>query len=283
MLAAAREEWGEWQQAFDDPPVKLSFDVFDDDDARLTPSRFQSRGDSFFITAGGRNSAAGSTRNRSASAKVARNAAADHAYLIYHFLDAMAYSIITAAHLTPMHAGCVARAGAGVLLCGDSHSGKSTLAYACARAGWTFVSDDASPLLRREAAARTVLGGPHGIRLRPDAREVFPELARFESKMRGNGKVSLQIPTRELPIATAARARVDSIVLLRRSPSGPARFLPIEKDQVRGHCEKWFAYWDAEVYAEQATAFESVLSGAHCYSLEYSDVDAAVAILNDAV
>ncbi len=282
VLAAAREEWGEWQQAFDDPPIELNFCVRDED-SELTPSTFQSHANTFTIAAGPGNYAAGDTRGQTASATLTSNAASDHAYLIYHFLDAMAYSIITAAHFTPLHAGCVARDGSGVLLCGDSHSGKSTLAYGCARVGWTYVSDDASPLLRREAAGRTVLGGPHRIRLRPDARELFPELARFELKRRGNGKVSLQIPTRELPIATAARARADVIVLLHREPSGSARLQPIEKDKVREHCKKWFAHWDAEVYAEQAAAFESFLSGVRAYSLAYSDFDSAVAILNDAV
>jgi hypothetical protein len=282
VLDAAREEWGEWQRAFDDPPVRLGFCV-DDEDTELIPSTFQSHANTFSIASGPGNHASGDTRAQTASATLTRNAAADHAYVIYHFLDAMAGALITAAYFTPMHAGCIAREGAGVLLCGDSHSGKSTLAYACARAGWTFVSDDASPLLRREAEARTVLGGPHGIRLRPDARELFPELARFEVKRRGNGKVSLQIATRELPIATAARTRVDSIVLLRRASSGFARLLPIEKDQVRRHCDQWFAHWDAEVYGEQVAAFERFLSGVRVYSLEYSEFDAAVAILNDAV
>jgi hypothetical protein len=86
-----------------------------------------------------------------------------------------------------------------------------------------------------------------------------------------------------LPIATAARTRADSIVLLRRAGSSPARLLPIKKDQVREHCEKWFANWDAEVYGEQVAAFETFLSGVRAYSLEYSDVDSAVAVLNDAV
>ncbi len=280
MLAAAREEWGDWRQAFDDRPVKLSIGVLDEV-AELRPSRFQSRGSSFLITAGV-NRAFGDTRGNAASAKVTSNAAADHAYLIYHFLDAMAYPLITAAHLTPMHAGCVARDGRGVLLCGDSQSGKSSLSYACARAGWTFVSDDASSLLRCEADARTVLGGPHRLRLRPDARELFPELARFELGLRGNGKVSLQIPTRELPIQTAARTRVDSIVLLHRGGT-KARLQAIEKTLVRDHCEKWFYHWNAWAYNEQVAAFNRFMSGVRAHSLEYCDLAEAVKILDDAV
>jgi hypothetical protein len=76
---------------------------------------------------------------------------------------------------------------------------------------------------------------------------------------------------------------VDAIILLRREPSGSPQLQPMEKDQVRKHCEKWFAHWDAEVYAEQVAAFELFLSGVRAYSLEYSEVDSAVTALNDAV
>lgn len=42
----------------------------------------------------------------------------------------------------PVHAGCVAREGRGVLLAGTSGSGKSTLTAALVRDGWDFLSDD---------------------------------------------------------------------------------------------------------------------------------------------
>jgi hypothetical protein len=34
----------------------------------------------------------------------------------------------------------VARGECGVLLCGGTHAGKSTLSYACAQRGWNYVS-----------------------------------------------------------------------------------------------------------------------------------------------
>ena len=46
------------------------------------------------------------------------------------------------ARAVPVHGACVRAAGKGILLCGDSGEGKSTLAYAGAREGWTYVSDD---------------------------------------------------------------------------------------------------------------------------------------------
>ncbi len=42
----------------------------------------------------------------------------------------------------PLHAGCVAKEGRGLLLAGTSGSGKSTLTAALVRDGWDFLSDD---------------------------------------------------------------------------------------------------------------------------------------------
>jgi hypothetical protein len=296
VIQAAFDEWGQWQQAFDDPPIQLRVHVLEGHvstgqppaEARPPASIFRADRHLFAVAADAHNFATGDTRARLAAAWLTTGAVEDRPYFIYHFLDALAYPLITSLNFTPIHAGCVAREGRAVLLCGDSKSGKSSLAYACARRGWTYVSDDASPLLRRSASARIVIGGPHRMRLRPDARELFPELAPFEPAIRGNGKLSLQIPTRELSIATAPCAAADSIVLLHRfprsrsdSPARPlARLQPIEKPQVREHCEKWFYRWDPPVHHEQQTAFEDFLSGVRTFSLEYSDLDAAIDALD---
>jgi hypothetical protein len=296
VIQAAFDEWGEWQQAFDDPPIQLRVHVSErhmsagqpSAEARPPASVFRADRHLFAVAADAHNFASGDTRARLAAAWLIPDAVEDRPYFIYHFMDALAYPLITSLYFTPIHAGCVAREGRAVLLCGDSKSGKSSLAYACARRGWTYVSDDASPLLRRSASARIVVGGPHRMRLRPDARELFPELASFEPAIRGNGKLSLQIPTRELPISTAPCAAADSIVLLRRLPRSrsdshtgpPARLQPIERPQVREHCEQWFYRWDPPVHREQQTAFESFLNGVRAFSLEYSDLDAAIDALN---
>jgi len=61
----------------------------------------------------------------------------------HYFLETLALTALDAIFFTPLHAACVSRAEVGTLLCGDSGAGKSSLAYACARRGWTLVSDDA--------------------------------------------------------------------------------------------------------------------------------------------
>ena len=91
-----------------------------------------------------------------------------------------------------------------MLLCGNSGAGKSSLAYACARAGWKFISDDASYLVR-QGSSRLVVGNSQVVRLRPSAAELFPELKGLSLTPRAAGKPSIEVPTALIPNVTAAR------------------------------------------------------------------------------
>jgi hypothetical protein len=290
VVETARQEWAVWRQAFDDQPIELRFHPIPNRDYSGPPtSEFHTTKHRFTVRTDQYNIALGDTRARSAWAMVQERVIDDRPYFVYHFLDAMAFQLITSSNLTPMHGATVAREGRAVLFTGDSGEGKSSLSYACARRTgsdrWTFVSDDASHLLRRRASERIIVGAPHHVRLRPDARQLFPELATFEPKMRGNGKLSLQIPTRELAIETSPSAPVDTIVLPHRvsgvHANAPARLERISKDLVREYCSQWFYHWDAPVLAEQQAAFEKMLSGVRTFSLDYSDLDAAVDVLDN--
>ena len=86
----------------------------------------------------------------------------------YHFLEAMTWCLLDTRHLVSIHAACVALNGRGMLLAGNSGVGKSSLAYACARRGWTYTSDDATSLVRRDRG-RTALGNPRVFRFRGTA------------------------------------------------------------------------------------------------------------------
>ena len=108
-----------------------------------------------------------------------------------------------------MHAACVARNGVGVLLCGDSGAGKTTLAYACAKAGWTYVTDDGSYIVHGRDDL-LVVGNCNQIRFRPGGKLIFPELDGREMTQREEkSKPSIEVNSKEMegdrhsPTATA--------------------------------------------------------------------------------
>src|SRR5258708_2302443 len=203
VLDTAREEWEHWSRILNVAPVSLRFDVTSDETDELPPPVvFSPAHDLPQWTSDAKNHAwaavrSGNVRSGVVRATITPRVAHDSAWLLYHFLDPMALLTITALHLAPIHASCVARNGRGILLCGDSQAGKTSLAYACARRGqgWTYVSDDASYLIRNRAAERVVVGNPHWMRLRPDAPRFFPELAGHPETVRGNGKTILRVAT----------------------------------------------------------------------------------------
>lgn len=113
----------------------------------------------------------------------------------------------------------------GVLLCGDTGAGKSTLAYACARDGWTYTSDDTSYLINDSAVPR-VIGHSHRVRFRPEARTLFPELKGHQVTPRMEGKPSIEVPISELPIVNMAdEAEINSVVYLKRYPSAGGKLV----------------------------------------------------------
>ncbi|MGA9669442.1 MAG: aldolase, partial [Terracidiphilus sp.] len=158
---------------------------------------------------------------------ITNSAVSNRLYFRYNFLEKAVYLLLGASVVTDLHAACVSKNGNGVLLIGDSGAGKSTLAYACARAGWTYTSDDTSYLINDSIIPR-VIGHAHRARFRPSAKALFPELEPFGLTPRLEGKPSIEVSISELPVPnTATEAIVNSIVYLNRYPSAAGRLIPL--------------------------------------------------------
>jgi len=219
---AARESWGDDLPAFDRAPLELRIVVRKDGPLAPEPS-FRSQGHLLSIVSCPDNFAVLDLRALFAYAFVSARTAADHAWFRWFFLDPMALILLTQRHVAPVHAAYVVCSGSGILLCGPSGAGKSTLAYACARAGWTYVSDDCTWLLP-EVEHPHAIGAPHRVRLRHDAPALFPELAGSIARARPNGKIAIEVRTAELPgILTAPRSAVNALVFLRRAVNATPR------------------------------------------------------------
>lgn len=201
-------------------------------------------------------------------------------YAQYFLLGAPAACIATR-YTTPVHAGCVALHGRGVLLCGDSGAGKSTLSYACARAGWTYVTDDAS-YLENGGSARMVTGNCYQVRFRPTAAALFPELDGLEITPRAAGKPSIELPTEPMThIHRAQSAHVDFIVYLNRDWSGAPQLVRYSKDAALQSMRQ-VLYGPVAVLLDQYRAIGRLLA-AEVFELRYSSLDWAIARLQELV
>jgi len=205
---------------------------------------------------------------------LSRSALNNRLYFRYNFLEKVVYLLLGSSVVTDLHAACISRNGVGILLFGNSGAGKSTLAYACARAGWTFTSDDTSYLINDSRHPR-VIGHSHRLRFRPSARTLFPELSNREITPRMEGKASIEVPVSEFPkLTTANEVDIRAIVYLNRnrSATGSLRRLSKGTATIRTRQDLYSA---GEIRANHEKILE-VLSGIPTYELQYSEFDQGI-------
>jgi hypothetical protein len=201
---------------------------------------------------------------------------ANKLYFRYNFLEKVVYLLLGSSVVTDLHAACVSKNGKGILLCGDSGAGKSTLSYACARAGWTYTSDDTSYLINgSNSDLPHIIGHSHRVRFRPDAKTLFPELKYHDVTPRLEGKPSIEIPMSKLPsILTTSEAEVHSIVYLNRRQSGTGMLVPLPKGTATQRMRREL-YSAGELRAKHEKILE-VFSGVPTYELLYCDLIHAI-------
>jgi hypothetical protein len=275
VLAAAQEIWERYEPRIEMNPIRLQVGVRAHT-ARERPGMIISRAHQHLMTGiadAGNFYVADLIRGVSFAWVTA--AAVEHTwYLRNEILEPAAFLHIANRYSAPVHAACVAHEGRGVLLCGESGAGKSTLAFACARAGWTYVSDDAAFLVHGRSD-RQVIGRCHTIRLRPTAAELFAELRGRPLTPRMRGKPSFQIETSVLPdIRSATHCQVDFAVFLKRSEASGQELAPYSRVAARHFFHRHLNGWEP-LRRDQLASVERLLS-ANVLELRYREVDWAV-------
>ncbi len=268
---AAREIWGHYPQAFELPPLRVRVAVEPEGDHPPVPA-YRGQEHLMMITADARNFAVCDHTRSAAFCWLNAATARDRPFTGYYFLEAIANYTLTQLYLTPVHGACVARNGRGVLLCGPSGAGKTSLAYFCARNGWTYISDNESWLMRRSPAL--LIGNPHRLRFRASARELFPELQAHEPAQDANGKMSIKMAPMGV-VSTDYMCGVRRVVFLARQPDGPATLRAILPEQALEYFLSDLPIYDSRIREEQRASLQHI-AGLNPVELRYSRLDDAM-------
>ncbi len=280
VLEAAAESWPGAAQPYAELPLRIEIGVAgDDSESPTAPPIFRSRSNLLSIVSSAEDSVVCDFGAGYAFGWVRPSTVADVSFFRYHFLEAAALALLDQLHFAPVHGALVVRTGCGVVLCGGSFAGKSTLAYACARKGWTLVSDDATYLMRNRMKLFAV-GHSHMLRFRPDAPQLFPELQGRSVATRPNGKAGIEVFTRDLPeIRTAPGASIHHLVFLSRADHGSARLSAWSRAEALSWLTDASPYGQEVVRTAQRAAYER-LTRLPVWRLRYSALDEAVACLD---
>ena len=194
ILEAYRTSFGGYgvaQRALKTPRfvIRLLVDPAFDEGPPWADPVFRSHDDFFYVCVGRQNTAIADLRRRLAIGFVAPGMAQDAGFLRKTFLECLTLTMVThgtgATH-TYVHASAVAMGGQGLLFSGPGESGKSTLAYACARRGFQVVTDDVV-YLRDGRNGLIAWGRPWQLHFLSDCARFFPELKRrTESLLEAN-------------------------------------------------------------------------------------------------
>lgn len=186
---------------------------------------FRAHGDSFLAASGGSLLSAQMSAGV-ATAFVTPELAADEDSLRHNVIECLGFLLANYRDRTPVHAAAVVRNGRAVLLMGRSTAGKSTLCYACVRAGFGLMSEDTVSVSL--ARGLRLWGHPGGIHLMPDAPRFFPELAGLTPQLRANGKLKLAVDVAALgPERLVTHAERALVCFVERAPGQASRLEPL--------------------------------------------------------
>ena len=281
VLSAAAASWGKWEKGDTSSPLLLTVGVAREGGQRIffAPPVMRAQGNLISMTVDAHNSLCCDLQSGTAFGWITEALASDTLYFRYHLLEGLVLTMISASRAAPVHAACVSFNQRGFLLYGDSGAGKSSLACACALAGWTYTSDDASYIHKTGDTAR-VIGNSGLIRFRPSARALFPDvLVGREMTPRAGGKPSIEVPTEEIDgfIADSV-ATADTLLFLRRElPGTPARLSEVSEESAAEALIPELPLIPDPHGIHQALG--PYLLGLERYALHYSDLQTAIQLL----
>ena len=170
--------------------------------------------------------------------------------------------------LVPLHCACVAREGSGLLLAGESGSGKSSLSLALAQAGFDYLSDDRT--LVSLYRGRTLAWGlfPE-MKQRADATAYFPALREITAGGASNeGEVVRFIPADALGLNQVECCEPRWIIFLERHSEPTFALRKIAPEEAIRRFEKGLHRQTPEILNLERGTIGALVTN-ECYVLRY--------------
>ena len=275
---------------------KMRLKVLCDPDAAAGPPwpehSYRASGDLFTVVSGPRNFLTCDLQRREATGFFSPAMLDERDHFCTDFLESFVYMTIQRHWATPIHAACVVRDGCGICLAGNSTSGKSTLAYFCAKSGYALMSDNSVWLrnarksgggVRLDGARenRNLMGNPSRLRMRVQARELFPELGALPPSRQANGEEFLAVPTEQMLAGRlVTEAKPGPFVFLDRR-AGPVALEPMSREEAHRRLllDRNPAIDEPHVMRETDRVIGEAV-GAGAYSMRYTNLGQALECLN---
>ncbi len=273
ILRTAENSWRGFHKLFDTQPIQLRIAIAERRSSACPPAPLcKVQRNLLSNIADSENFAVCDIAQGFSFLSLTKAAVAHDTYLRYYFLEAAVLCHLATRHTTPIHSACVELNGSGVLICGDSGAGKSTLSYACAQAGWTYITDDASFLINGRED-RLVVGNCNQARFRPSSAKFFPELAGQEVTQRAeDGKPSIELCTAPLDhIARSHTSHVEHMIFLNRREPKRQELVPFSREVARYFIRQPL-FSTPEMMEKQSASIERLLA-TNVLELRYHDLE----------
>jgi hypothetical protein len=166
--------------------------------------------------------------------------------------------------LPVIHAGLVARDGAGVLIAGPAGAGKSTVALACIDGGLDYLADDKIGLETVETGAYVGHRLYRSILASVDVLERFPHLrAHAQRRDTDDGGKAILMAAELFPRRVVESCRIEAIVLPRVDASLPApRLRPARRAEavtrMLPNCLPLYPTWNGDDFRRLSDLVQSV-------------------------